>query len=185
MKIDTEVMTIRVPIGTKAKLKEAAHRRGTKSATMVNALFLALLEDEVAEAFAQPPATEKPTMHRVHFWIPEFLRDLYARRAKEDGFKPATWVSYLVQQTLMRGVVITDAELAIVRESSRELAAVGRNLNQIARAINEEVAMGRNLSAAGQLRMQHLDALKEAIEVSRTRIDDLVAHRNRAWSPHD
>ncbi|MFN9475109.1 plasmid mobilization relaxosome protein MobC [Acidovorax sp.] len=180
-KEETEVLTVRVPAGTKQKLAAAAHARGTKPAPLVNAMLLALLNDDQAEAHRIEPIAGQMTMCRSEFWIPEFLRVALLRRAKEEGFKPARWVSLLVQANLMAGGVLTDDELFTVKESNRELAAIGRNINQIAKAINEEVAMGRSLSASGQVKMELIGKLQDRIECNRTAIDDLVIHRNQAW----
>lgn len=180
-KEETEILTVRVPTGTKQKLAAAALARGTRTAPLVNAMLLALLDDDQAETPHIEPVAGQMTMCRSEFWIPEFLRVALLRRAKEEGFKPARWVSLLVQANLMAGGVLTDDELFSVKESNRELAAIGRNINQIAKAINEEVAMGRNLSASGQVKMDLLGKLQECIESNRSAIDDLVVNRNQAW----
>ena len=182
---ETEVLTVRVPVGTKQKLAAAAQARGTKTAPLVNAMLIALLDDDQLDAAPIEPVAGQLAMCRSEFWIPEFLRVALLRRAKEEGFKPARWVSLLVQANLMAGGVLTDDELFNVKESNRELAAIGRNINQIAKAINEEVAMGRNLSASGQVKMELIEKLQERIESNRVAIDDLVIHRNQAWRVHD
>ncbi|HDU3873452.1 TPA: plasmid mobilization relaxosome protein MobC, partial [Klebsiella pneumoniae] len=69
--------------------------------------------------------------------------------------------------------VLTDEEVNTVRESCRQLGAIGRNLNQVARALNIE--------------FRESDKLKqEAIEKLAERIDQYLDHVSelfdKTWS---
>lgn len=151
-----EVLSARVPAGYKgsAYLAGPAQRRSCQ--LFLNMLYEAVLESESVkvEPTAVVPGPHK--MKRLEYLLPDFLEKPARQRAEQLDFKLAGWVSYMVQAAVMREPVLTNKELEAVRESNRELAAVGRNLNQIARAINEEVASGRKLTASGLLRLQSL-----------------------------
>lgn len=176
-----EVLSARVPVGTKAALTLLAQRSKKKLPAFLNMLYEAVLESESVkvEPTAVVPGPHK--MKRLEYLLPDFLEKPARQRAEQLDFKLAGWVSYMVQAAVMREPVLTNKELEAVRESNRELAAVGRNLNQIARAINEEVASGRKLTASGLLRLQSLQEVNASVAELREKIDQLVIARNRAW----
>lgn len=62
---------------------------------------------------------------------------LLAARAEARGMRPATYVSALTRSHLRAIVPLPKDELLALRRSIGELAAIGRNLNQIARVVNE------------------------------------------------
>lgn len=56
---------------------------------------------------------------------------------RHDGFKaPSGWIVTLVRNFLTNQHHLTKAELDVLGESNRQLLAIGRNLNQIARSLN-------------------------------------------------
>ena len=176
-----EVLSARVPVGTKAALTVLAQRMEKKLPVFLNMLYEAVLESESVrvEPAAVVPGSHK--MKRLEYLLPDFLEKPARQRAEQLDFKLAGWVSYMVQSAVMREPVLTNRELEAVREANRELAAVGRNLNQIARAINEEVASGRKLTASGLLRLQKLQEVNDSVVELREKINQLVTARNRAW----
>lgn len=58
-------------------------------------------------------------------------------RAEARGMRAATYVSALTRSHLRRVVPLPKDELMVLRRSVTELSAIGRNLNQLARAANE------------------------------------------------
>ena len=176
-----EVLSARVPVGTKAALTVLAQRMEKKLPAFLNMLYEAVMESESVrvEPAAVVPGSHK--MKRLEYLLPDFLEKPARQRAEQLDFKLAGWVSYMVQSAVMREPVLTNRELEAVREANRELAAVGRNLNQIARAINEEVASGRKLTASGLLRLQKLQEVNDSVVELREKINQLVTARNRAW----
>lgn len=69
-----------------------------------------------------------------------------------------------------------DDGLAELRACHRQLAAVGRNLNQIARALNEERAAGREAAGDSLLsRAGEVERLSVLLEVTRTRVAETKA----------
>lgn len=176
-----EVLSVRVPLGTKAALTVLAERSKKKLPAFLNMLYEAVLESESVrvEPSAVVPGPHK--MKRLEYLLPDFLEKPARQRAEQLDFKLAGWVSYMVQSAVMREPVLTNRDLEAVREANRELAAVGRNLNQIARAINEEVASGRKLTTSGLLRLQKLQEVNDSVGELREKIHQLVIARNRAW----
>ena len=62
---------------------------------------------------------------------------LLAARAAARGMRPATYVSALTRSHLRAIAPLPKDELLALKRSIGELAAIGRNLNQITRAANE------------------------------------------------
>jgi Bacterial mobilisation protein (MobC) len=58
-------------------------------------------------------------------------------RAEARGMRPATYISVLIRSHLRKLVPLPKDELLALKRSIGELASIGRNINQIARAVNE------------------------------------------------
>jgi hypothetical protein len=64
-------------------------------------------------------------------------RLLLDARAEARGLRPATYVSVMVRSHLRQLAPLPRDELLALKRSIAELATIGRNINQIARAVNE------------------------------------------------
>src|SRR3984957_2729807 len=64
-------------------------------------------------------------------------RLLLDARAEARGMRPATYISVLIRSHLRRLAPLPKAELPACKRSIGELASIGRNINQIAKAVNE------------------------------------------------
>lgn len=64
-------------------------------------------------------------------------RLLLDARAVARGMRPATYASVLLRSHLRKLTPLPKDELLALKRSIGELAAIGRNINQIARAVNE------------------------------------------------
>lgn len=99
-----------------------------------------------AEA-ANSPAPESGYRHRnglrdrrsgrVYVRLRRDDEQLLQARAVARGMRAATYVSALTRAHLRRLAPLPKDELLALRQSIGELAAIGRNLNQIARAAND------------------------------------------------
>ena len=74
---------------------------------------------------------------RVYVRLRRDDEQLLQARAVARGMRPATYVSALTRAHLRRITPLPKDELLALRRSIGELAAIGRNLNQIARAAND------------------------------------------------
>lgn len=89
---------------------------------------------------------------------------------------PSRWIAALVQSNLTADPVMTGAELAVLQASARELAFIGRNLNQIAKTINAKM-----ITDAEPATIEMLTALGAAIQENRAAIRALVRASQGAW----
>lgn len=64
-------------------------------------------------------------------------RLLVDARAEARGMRPATYVSVLIRSHLRALAPLPKDELLALKRSIGELASIGRNINQIAKAVNE------------------------------------------------
>ena len=64
-------------------------------------------------------------------------RLLLHARAEARGMRSATYVSVLIRSHLRQLTPLPKDEFLALKRSISELAAIGRNINQIARAVNE------------------------------------------------
>lgn len=137
-----------------------------------------LVQSREAVAAVVPGQTSSK---RLEFRIPEFLKAEVRNRAEIEGMNSAQWISSLVQSSLMTMPVLTDKEVEVVAWANRELAAVGRNLNQIARSMNRAELVGENFKKDEVLTLEGIREVDSKIKKLRAMLLRLVAARHRAW----
>lgn len=102
------------------------------------------------------------------------------RLAKSLDEKPSRLVRRLVREAITQGPDFFDDGVVELRAAHRELAAVGRNINQLAKAANKNervvpAQLKRNLAAA-KLQVERLaEIYREAVERSRRRTVKRIA----------
>ena len=109
---------------------------------------------------------------------PLFLRLPYAevkeirQQSKREGITPQGWARKLIRATLQRAPQFTRDEENALLQSSRELAHLGRNVNQIAHQLNI------SLNASDQMTAQRLEVIAKVIEAHREKVYALI---NANW----
>jgi mobilization protein MobC len=98
------------------------------------------------------------------------LRD----RAAARGMRGATYLSVLARSHLRNLPPLPKAELLALKASVAELGAIGRNLNQIARAANQ----GGKLSGPGR---EDLRAMLKVAEALRDHVKALLRANEISW----
>lgn len=140
-------------------------------------LRLLVLQEIAAEPRTESKVSPDPQNAQIKpmtVRLPAFLHAATVERAAARGMAPSRWIAALVQSNLCQTPVMTERELVVLQESSRELAAIGRNLNQIARAMNTFHALDRVPQAM-------LSMLTDAVQENRSAIRDLVRASEQAW----
>lgn len=128
----------RVPKATKAAFKAAAERQQlTESALLKRLLELMLHASGVADGGEINVADRPARRARLYVRLTSGDRELLQARSAARRLAPATYASVLLRAHLRSLTPLPEAELRAIRQSIRELAAIGRNLNQIARATNQ------------------------------------------------
>ena len=101
-------------------------------------------------------------------------RLLLDARAEARGMRPATYVSVLLRSHLRQLTPLPKDELLALKRSIAELASIGRNINQIAKAANEG---GR---APGSVR-EEFRAMLKICEALRDNTKALLKANETSW----
>lgn len=99
-------------------------------------------------------------------------------RAEARGMRPATYVSVLVRSHLRQLAPLPKDELLALKRSIGELASIGRNINQIAKAVNDG---GR---APGSVR-EEFRAMLKICEALRDNTKALLKANEVSWQTGD
>jgi hypothetical protein len=161
-----------VTFETKARVRAIAERKGITESTFVRQLLDAVLRTSTAVELPKPP---KMMSRRSRLYLRLAAEDwlLLGERARARSMAPATYVTLLTRSHLRGAAPILKAEFLALREAVNEMTAMGRNLNQIARALNQgertvlpgRAAVDAMIQVAGGLR-DHFRALLRANELS-------------------
>jgi hypothetical protein len=100
---------------------------------------------------------------------------LLRERAAARGMASATYVSVLVRSHLRALAPLPRDELAALKQAASELGAIGRNLNQITRAINQ----GARLAGPGR---GEFGAILKICEALRDHTKDLIKSNAASWA---
>jgi len=116
---------------TKINFKHAAKNKGMTESELLR-LMVAQVIGENSENVDLPNRSNRV---QLMFTEKEFFR--VKKRARADGYlRHTSWMVGIVRSILNKKPNFAAEEISILRESNREMAAIGRNLNQIAKAIN-------------------------------------------------
>jgi hypothetical protein len=178
----------RVSQATKVALRAAAERQLlTESALLKRMLDLVLQtggavavgDAAVAADAADAAAADRLARQtRLYVRLTRGDRQLLQARSAARCLAPATYASILLRAHLRAVTPLPEAELRAIRQSTRELAAIGRNLNQIAHATHQ----GR--SSVGVSRENLLSLLK-ACEALRDHIRAYISTNLASWGSGD
>jgi len=149
----TEVIRARVTAEIKRDIAAAAERESLSESAWLKRLVVrelqaardpaampvAMLNAEVARRHGRRKGS--PCDRPVLVLLRPEDRLLLDARAEAHGMRPATYVSVLTRSHLRRLTPLPTQERLALRHSINELSAIGRNINQIARAENEGCQM--------------------------------------------
>lgn len=132
------LIACRVTSETKARVRRLAERDGITESTLLRQLLDVVLRTAGLDEPATMAAADKANRDaRINVRLePEDWR-LLRERARARGMAAATYLSYVARCHLRGAAPLPKAEYTLLKQSVEQLAAVGRNLNQIARATNQ------------------------------------------------
>src|SRR6202163_3001655 len=164
----------RVTPGMKTLLRVLVEGEQITESALVPQIVEVTLRMSAKEGFPKLDALEKVSRDaRLSVRLATEDRILLSDRATARGMPSATYVSVLVRSHLRNLAPLPKEELLALKRSVAELGAIGRNLNQIARATNQgakPAGPGREdlkamLRVAEGLR-DHVKALLKANQIS-------------------
>jgi len=177
------VLIARVTAGFKDAFAQYASSRQESSPVALKAI----VEQVVASARIQPAELDVPKVpalrsERVTTRFSKREMAELERRAQEFG-GVRKWLVALARAQIAPGVPqFTPAALKALYESNRDLAAIGRNVNQIAHALNLDLQQSGQLRASADL-VDELAMLKQLIAAHTDRVMAPCAESTMRWSP--
>jgi Bacterial mobilisation protein (MobC) len=158
---------------TKERFAALARLQNTSESSLLKRIVEASLGPATPATVIEAPEPAAPT-GRISVRLPNDDLLLLRERAAARGLPAATYVSYLVRSHLRRLAPLPDAELNALKHAIGEIGAIGRNLNQIARAVNSgQGANGPNRA--------DLHALLRACTGLRDAVKDVVNRNLSSW----
>jgi len=144
------------------RIKTIAAARGITVSSLVGEVVEDLIErsdqNEMVQATTEPPTLAE----RLTIRLRPGDRTLVERRASARRMKPSTYIAALVRSHLVEDPPLPPAELAELERAVAEVSAIGRNLNQIARALNAgAIAPPTTVSIIGRS-IEAVEAVREA-----------------------
>lgn len=131
------LIACRVPAETKARFRRAAEQQGLNESALFRQLLQVAIAGSVPIEESPAPQVDRPGREQqVHVRLTVDDRRLLKERGSARGIASATYVSLLVRSHFSGHAPLPKAEYLLLRQTVLELAAIGRNLNQIARTIN-------------------------------------------------
>lgn len=172
-----KVLRSRVDDETKMQVEKLSKMLGIKEAELVRFFITeGLAQVSEQKTKRQIPDTVDLSLITTSIRLPSYVKDLAAAKSKSKGMRLGRWIASLVQSNVLLEPVVVGEEVAALRESSRYLLAIGRNINQIAKALNE------TFYETERVKIEMLNDLKKAIENTDDRIDQLIKTSQKAWS---
>jgi predicted DNA-binding protein len=165
----------RVTPEMKTLLRVLAEREQITESALVRQLLETMLRSSAADGFPKLEALEKVSRDaRLSVRLAPEDRILLNDRATARGMPSATYVSVLVRSHLRNLAPLPKEELLALKRSVAELGAIGRNLNQIARAAN----LGGKPSASGR---EDLKSMLRVAEGLRDHVKALLKANQISW----
>jgi predicted DNA-binding protein len=165
----------RVSPEIKTLLRTLAEREQITESALVRQLLEVMLRRSAAEGFPKLEALQNVSRDaRLSVRLAPEDRILLNGRATARGMPSATYVSVLVRAHLRNLTPLPKEELSALKRSVAELGAIGRNLNQIARAANQ----GGKPGGPGR---GDLQAMLRVAEALRDHVKALLRANQIAW----
>ena len=140
--VTAQFLKTRIAPDIKRRVQRAAGQQLITESTWLKRLVIQALTDstesnsnEVGSAGRVEPSSARDS--RLYVRLRHEDRLLLRERATARGMPPATYVSVLVRSHLRNLAPLPKEELSALKRSVAELGAIGRNMNQIARAASQ------------------------------------------------
>jgi hypothetical protein len=173
--VASSLIAARVTADMKQGFTAIAHRRGLSESTLLKRLIEASLVSAGAIPTRAPDPVE-PVINGARVSVRLRADDLLLlrERARARQMPTGTYASLLIRAHLRTLTPLPTAELVASKASVAELGAIGRNLNQIARSLNQG-------DAHISLGLANLRALLKALWELRDHTKALIAVNLESW----
>lgn len=169
------LIAARVSADTKTRLKMLAVKRGvSESALLKDLLDLTLGSADVWQSGQGESPSVATRRARLYVRLRPDDQLLLAERSAARRMPPATYVSVLVRAHLRDLAPLPADELRALSRAVAELGAVGRNLNQIALALNQ-------VGSAAESRRIEIMAMMKICSALRDHVKELLKANAVSW----
>lgn len=169
-----------------AKFLAAAERAGVKPADLARAVFDRAFGQSSVKADSQQPGerrsddesamrTYEPRSERLYARLTPSEYAAVEKRADGWGMTPYTWTARLIRAHLIKEPQLSQDETKALREATRELSYVGRNLNQVAHALN------MTMNAREKATMELIDGINAKVDEMRDSIKAVLDQNLNRW----
>lgn len=165
--------------GFLTKVDQVAKQQGMTRDTFLKSALMERLNEKHPQRPSIRECEPDDFLKQVTLRIPKFLMRRLRHKAQAMQMKISPWISCLIQSTLIKEPVLSHNQDMKLERSNRELAAIGRNLNQIARSMHQ------NLNHNIELSLSEIEVLKKAIETNKLAIREIVAVSQQKWGYFD
>ena len=170
-----QFIAARVSTETKSRLRAVAERHQLSESALLKRLIEITFHSAVDVDTQGLASMSRPARAaRIYVRLRPEDHLLLRERAAARGMAGATYVSVLVRSHLRRLPPLPKDELDTLKRTVAELGAIGRNLNQIARAANQ----GSQMAAPGR---DNLRAFLKVCEGLRDHVKDLIKANANSW----
>jgi hypothetical protein len=146
---------------THARAQALAVSRGVSVSSLLADLLDDALDDyDPSSAAGAAPWEARPD--RVAIRLRPGDVKAIGRRATVRRMKPSTYIAALVRSHLVADPPLPSVELAVLERATAEVSAIGRNLNQIARAINSGAPVPHGTASVIGQSIETVEAVREA-----------------------
>lgn len=171
----TQLIAARVTLETKTRFRALAERQQlTESVLLKRMIDLMVQSVSVADSEVLRPLDHAACGGRVCIRLRSEDQLLLRERASARQMAAATYVSVLVRTHLRTLPPLPKDELIALKRSVAELGAIGRSLNQIARAANQ----GGRVAQPGN---EDLRAMLKVCEGLRDHVKALIRANTLSW----
>lgn len=163
----------RVDPETKSQWAALAKSQGKTEAELTRELIVRILK----RTPEPPPSDAEGPLLEVVLKLKPHEIEAVKKAAAAMGWKRNTWIVALIRSVVFKEPRLTDPEARAVMRGCSELLAIGRNLNQIARAMQTEAGENREITASD------LTDLRAQISAHVSSVGRLVEAAEQRWKP--
>ncbi|MBM7073680.1 plasmid mobilization relaxosome protein MobC [Shewanella sp. 202IG2-18] len=143
---------------------------------MTESAMMRFMMSQVLPDIASNDEFHEAKSNKITIRLSEHEMQKLTTQAVEEGYIYRTsWATACVMANLTRIPVLTEGEIKALRESNRQLAAVGRNLNQIARVLNIDYRYSDKFTR------EMIQVLDAKFEKHKVMVNDLINKNCKRW----
>lgn len=180
------IIRFRCPDDLEARFAAAAERADIKPAELGRAILERALsqfearanpaaESETSDADSSDARIYEGRSERLVTRLTPSEYSAVEKRAEGWGMTPYTWTARLIRAHLIKEPQLSQDETKALREATRELSYVGRNLNQVAHALN------MTMNAREKATMELIAGINAKVDEMRDSIKAVLDQNLNRW----